>query len=300
MVERKLVVILGTTSSGKTDLAIKLARRFKGEVVSADSRQVYRGLNLGTGKVTKKEMRGVPHHLLDVASPRQRFDVVRYRSLAHKAIHQIQDKDKLPILCGGTGFYIQAVIDNPSLPQVKPDWRLRQKLTRKSLSELARLLKKLDPRRAKQIDLRNPRRVIRALEILLKSKTPVPPLRKKPLPYPVLIIGLRVEAKTLNKKIRERLRQRLSKGLVAEVYRLRQNGLSWSKLESFGLEYRWVSRYLQEQITKTALVAGLAKAIEDYAQRQMVWFKRDKRIVWLPQQGLLPKATALVKKFLSP
>jgi len=245
MVERKLVVILGTTSSGKTDLAIKLARRFKGEVVSADSRQVYRGLNLGTGKVTKKEMRGVPHHLLDVASPRQRFDVVRYRSLAHKAIHQIQDKDKLPILCGGTGFYIQAVIDNPSLPQVKPDWRLRQKLTRKSLSELARLLKKLDPRRAKQIDLRNPRRVIRALEILLKSKTPVPPLRKKPLPYPVLIIGLRVEAKTLNKKIRERLRQRLSKGLVAEVYRLRQNGLSWSKLESFGLEYRWVSRYLQ-------------------------------------------------------
>ena len=188
---KKLIVVLGPTASGKSELAVKLARKFNGEVVSVDSRQVYKGMDIGTGKVTKQEMAGVPHHLLDIASPKTRFNVSQYRKLALKAINKIFKKNKTPILCGGTGFYIQAVIDGILIPAVKPDWRLRDKLEKRGTKELFDLLKKLDPRRAKAIDKKNRRRLIRALEIVIKTKKPVPLLKKDPIPYPVLIIGVK-------------------------------------------------------------------------------------------------------------
>ena len=150
--KNKLIVILGPTASGKTDLSVKLAKKYNGEVVSADSRQVYKGLDIGSGKITEKEMCGVPHWLLDVANPKARFTVSQYQKLALKAIKNIQKKNKLPILVGGTGFYIQSIVDGIIIPEVKPDWKLRKKLEKLTYEELFEKLKKIDPKRAESIE----------------------------------------------------------------------------------------------------------------------------------------------------
>jgi tRNA dimethylallyltransferase len=161
----KILVILGQTAVGKSNLAVRLAKKFNGEIISADSRQVYKGLDIGTGKITKKEMGDVPHFLLDVVSPKRKFSVSQYKKLADKAIKHILGKHKTPIIVGGTGFYIQAIVDNLVLPEVKPDLKLRKKLEKKSTEELVKILKKLDSERAREIDTKNPRRLIRAIEI---------------------------------------------------------------------------------------------------------------------------------------
>ena len=175
----KLIVILGPTASGKTNLSIKLVKKFKGEIISADSRQVYKGLDIGSGKITKSQMKGVKHHLLDIANPKRKFTVAQYQKLALKKIKQIQGKGRLPFLVGGTGFYIQSIVDGIVMPEVKPDWKLRKKLEKKTTQELFLMLKKLDPARAKTIDAKNPHRLIRAIEIVLKTGKPIqtlPPL----------------------------------------------------------------------------------------------------------------------------
>src|SRR3990167_3851819 len=161
---RKIIVILGPTASGKSALAVKLAKKFNGEVISADSRQVYKGLNIGTGKITRKEMGGVPHYCLDVVSPKKIFTVADFKKCAEKAIEKIFAKNKTPIIVGGTGLYIQAVVDNITLPEVKPNWKLRKELEKKTTEEMFKMLKKLDPERAKTIDAKNPRRLIRAIK----------------------------------------------------------------------------------------------------------------------------------------
>jgi tRNA dimethylallyltransferase len=293
--KQKLIVILGPTASGKTDLSIKLAKKFNGEVVSADSRQVYKGMDIGTGKVTKTEMQGVPHYLLDVASPRKKFTVVQYKKFAQKAIEKILKKGKIPILCGGTGFYIQAVIDNLSFPPVKPDWKLRKKLEAKSAQELFNALNKKDPERAKSIDKNNKRRLIRALEIVITSKKPVPSLEKDKSLFDVLIIGIKINFEKLKKLIKKRLLKRFKIGMVKEVEKLKKSGLSWKRLEEFGLEYRYIAQYLQGKSTKKEMIEKLEKEIEHFAKRQMTWFKKDKRIQWIKN---FKEAEKLVKKFL--
>ena len=291
----KLLVIVGPNASGKSDLAVKLAKRFNGEVVSADSRQVYKGMDIGTGKITKEEMQGIPHHLLDVASPKRRFSVVQYQKKAIEAIKKIQRKGKLPILCGGTGFYVQAVVDGLVFPKVKPDWRFRKKLEQKSARELYKYLKKLDPERAKTIEKDNKRRLIRAIEIVLKTGKPVPKLQKQKL-FDVLMIGIKRNKKELKERIRKRLKKRLKQGMIEEVKKLKESGLSWKRLEEFGLEYRWIARYLQGKIDYQEMIEKLQKDIEDFAKRQMTWFKRDKRICWIQNYK---EAEKLVRKFLS-
>lgn len=297
--DKKLIVILGQTSSGKSSLAVKLAKKFSGEIISADSRQVYRGMNIGTGKVSKKEMRRVPHYLLDVASPKRRFTVAQYRKLVLRAINKIFRKNKIPILCGGTGFYIQAVIDGLVIPEVKPDLLLRRSLDSLNTEELFKKLKKLDPRRTKNIDSHNRRRLIRALEIVIKTKQPVPILKKNPLSYPVLIIGIKKNPEELKKLIKKRLLKRLKQGMIAEVEKLHNppagGGISWKRLEEFGLEYRWIARYLQKKIIYNEMVEFLRKDIEHFAKRQMTWFQRDKRIRWIKNHE---EAIKLVKIFL--
>ena len=171
----KLLIILGPTASGKSDLAVQLAKKYNGEIISADSRQVYKGLNIGTGKITKKEMSGIKHHLLDVTDPKKVFTVSQFKTLVEIAIADISSRGKLPIICGGTGFYIQAVVDNIILPEVPPNKKLREKLNKKTTTELFEILKKLDNERAKNIDAKNPRRLIRAIEIAEKLGK-VPPL----------------------------------------------------------------------------------------------------------------------------
>jgi tRNA dimethylallyltransferase len=292
---KKIIVILGPTAAGKSELAVTLAEKFNGEVVSADSRQIYEGMDIGTGKITKREMRGVPHYLLDAASPKSRFDVVKYRKLTLGAIDKIFKKNKLPILCGGTGFYIQAVVDGIVIPEVKPDWKLRKQLETKTVKNLHNLLKRLDQRRAKTIDKNNPRRLIRALEIVMKTKRPVPSLDKMPLAYPVLMIGIRKSNEKLKKLIAKRLLKRLRQGMINEVKKLRESGVSWKRLEEFGLEYRYITQYLQKNINYDVMKEKIQKETEHYAKRQMTWFRKDQRINWIKNQK---EAEISVKKFL--
>jgi len=289
----KLIVILGPTASGKSELAVNLAKKFNGEVISADSRQVYRGLDIGTGKVprdkntrykvqnTKYYHQGVPHHLLDVVSPKKRFTVVEYRKLAVGAIDKILKKGKIPILCGGTGFYIQAVADGIIIPEVPPDWKLRKKLEKKSAKELYKILKKLDPRRAKTIEKKNPRRLIRAIEIVMKTKKPVPALKKNPLPYPVLMLGIKKSPQELKKLIEKRLLRWLKTGLISEIKELHLSGLAWKRIKEFGMEYPYVADHIQGKLNYHDMVELSQKELEHYSKRQMTWFKPDKRILWV-------------------
>lgn len=292
----KLIVILGPTASGKTVFSVKLAKKINGEIVSADSRQVYREMNIGTGKVSKKEMEGVPHYLLNVANPNRKFTVAQYKKLAIRAINKILKKGKIPILCGGTGFYIQAAVDGIIIPAVKPDWKLRKKLEKKSIKELYKMLKNLDPERAKTIEKKNPRRLIRAIEIVLKTKRPVPPRKFSPLPYLVLMIGIKKTPEKLKGLIRKRLLKRLKSGMIAEVKGLKKSGLSWKRLEEFGLEYRYIAQYLQNKINRREMIEKIQKESEKYAKRQMTWFKRDERILWIKNYK---EAKELIKNFLA-
>jgi tRNA dimethylallyltransferase len=286
----KLLVILGPTASGKTDLSIKLAKKFNGEIISADSRQIYRGMDIGSGKVTKKEMKNIPHYLLDVASPKKRFAVTQYRKLALKAIKDIQKRGKLPILVGGTAFYIQAVIDGITIPEVKADWKLRKQLEKED--NLYEILKKLDPQRAETIDKDNPRRLIRAIEIVLKTKKPIPKIKQNPIKSDVLIIG--ITKNNLKELINKRLFKRLKNGMIAEIKNLRSI-ISWKRLEEFGLEYRFIAQYLQGKISKQTMIDKIQKESEHFAKRQMTWFKKDKRINWIKNYK---ESEKLLKKFL--
>ena len=276
---KKIVVILGPTATGKSDLAVQLARKYNGEVISADSRQVYKGLDIGTGKITKKEMRGVPHYLLDVVSPKKVFSVAEWKKMADEKIADILSREKLPIVCGGTGFYIQSIVDNMVLPEVPPNLALRKKLEKKSASELFAILKKLDPKRAKTIEKENPVRLIRAIEIATKIGK-VPNLKKQKNPNEILQIGLTLPDDILKQKIHDRIISRMKKGMVREAENLHKNGLSWKRMRTLGLEYRYLADYLQNNISKKELKENIEKGNWDYAKRQMTWFKRDKNINW--------------------
>lgn len=291
----KLVVILGPTASGKSGLAVELAKKFNGEIISADSRQVYKGLNIGTGKVTKKEMRGIPHHLLDVASPKTIFDVAKYKKLADKAIEKIIKKGGLPILCGGTGLYIDAVAKNIEYPDIPQNWELRTKLEKKNSEELFKELKKLDPKRAKNIDPFNKRRLIRAIEIIKTTGQAVGILQTKPK-YDVLFIGIKRSPRELEKLINKRLLARMKQGMVAEARRLHKSGLSYKRMRQLGLEYKYLALFLQGEITKKEMTGELELKIRQYAKRQLTWFKRNQEIYWTSSQK---EAEALLLRLLA-
>jgi len=277
---RKIIVILGPTASGKSALAVKIARKFNGEIISADSRQVYKGLNIGTGKITKKEMGGIPHHCMDIVSPKKIFTVVDFKKCAEKAIEKIFAQNKIPIIVGGTGLYIQAVVDNIVLPEVKPNWKLRKELEKKTTEEMFKMLKKLDPKRAKTIDAKNPRRLIRAIEIA-EALGKVPNLEVEPPSWKAIQIGIKLGDEKLKENINKRLMDRLKKGMVAEAQKLHSQGLSWKRMDELGLEYRYLAKFLKGEISKEEMIDKLKSEIWQYAKRQMTWFKRDKRIKWI-------------------
>lgn len=290
----KLIVILGPNASGKTSLSLKLAKKYHGEIISADSRQVFRGMDIGTGKATANERRLLPHHLIDIVSPRSEYNVAQFKKDALKTIDAILKRRKMPFLVGGTGFWIQAVVDNVDFPPVKPNYRLRNKLGKLSSAKLFSMLKKIDPVRARNIDRHNTYRLIRALEIIKATNESITPLKSKPL-FEVLEIGLKPPLPKLHQLIEKRLQARFKQGLVNEVRRLHRQGISWRRLYDFGLEYRFVSLYLQQKLTYQQMVAELDLAIKHYAKRQLTWFKRDPRIHWVKNRA---QASRLIKKFL--
>ena len=305
---QKIVVIVGPTASGKSDLSIFLARKFGGEIISADSRQVYRSMDIGTGKVTKKEQRSIKHHLLDVANPKKTFTVSDFKKLSEKSVKKILDKNKIPFIVGGTGFYVDALIKDLALPEVPPDKKLRTKLEKRTAKSLYEKLKKLDGRRAKVVDPQNKRRLIRALEIIKATGKPVPPLKESPK-YEVSYIGIKPPKDTLEKRIKLRLEKRLRQGMIKEVNNLLRSGVSRKRLYEFGLEYRQISEYLASEkfkvksaknFKKSEYYQKLLQEIVRYSKRQMTWFKRNKEICWLipsKAEGVQKEAEKLIQDF---
>lgn len=297
----KLIIILGQTSTGKSDFAVEIAKLVGGEVVSADSRQVYTGLDLGTGKITKKEMRGVPHHMLDVANPKKVFNVSNYQKKADKKISEILKRGKTPIICGGTGFYIDAVVSGMVLPEVPPNKKLREILAKRSTKELYAMLSKLDKVRAKSIDKDNPVRLIRAIEIVTHIGS-VPPLCTSPTStkYDVIKIGLNLPDELLKERIYTRIIKRIKKGMIKEVVNLHTKGLSWKRMYDLGLEYRYISELLQNKITKSEMIDKLNTETWAYAKRQKTWFKRDASTIWINPTKVSEKKLAIkkIKEFL--
>lgn len=271
----KVLVILGPTASGKSALGVRLAQKFKGEIISADSRQVYKGLNIGSGKITRKEMRGVSHHLLDVADPRKQFTVARYKELADEERKYIESRGLLPIIVGGTGFYIDTLAGTAGFADVPPNKTLRKKLEEKSNLILFKMLSKKDSRRAKEVDPNNKVRLIRALEIV-EALGKVPKLKSQS-DKNFIYIGLLPE--DLDKRIKERLDKRLT-GMIAEAKKLHKEGLTYKRMNELGLEYRYLALLLQDKHTKAEMKEQLYFAIRQYAKRQMTWFKRNKKIKW--------------------
>lgn len=291
--KKSLLVIVGPTASGKSELAVKLAKKIDGEIISADSRQVYKGMDIGSGKVPGKWhkkvylYKAVPHYLIDVASPKRQFSVAQFQTQATKIIDDIFRRGKTPIICGGTGHWVDAVVFGQSLPQVKANPTLRRKLEKMTVEDLFKQLQKLDPDRAAEIDSKNPRRLIRALEIVMSTGKPVPKMKTESK-YSVYWIGLNPGMPKLEQKISKRLKIRLKQGLVAEVKKLHVQGLSWKRLESFGLEYKYAALFLQGKLTKQEMEQQLNTAIRQYAKRQMTWWKRNDKIEWLSNAKAAP------------
>jgi tRNA dimethylallyltransferase len=269
---QKIFVVCGPTATGKSDHAVQLARKINGEIISADSRQVYKGLDIGSGKITKREMKGIPHHLLDVASPKRVFSVAQYKKLAHKAIKDIVKRGKTPIICGGTGFYIDTVVFNTTIPEVKPNNTLRKELEKLSLEALSLRLQTLDPERHESIDIYNRVRLVRAIEIA-EALGKVPKQTREAL-YDTKWVYLDFPDEVLKARIHTRLLKRMKQGMLAEVQKLHDEGISWKRLEMLGLEYRFLAEYLQNKKDKETMLATLESAIWHYAKRQRTWFKK--------------------------
>ncbi len=276
----RLIVIVGPTASGKSVLGIKLAQKYNGEIISADSRQVYRGMDIGTGKVTKKEQKMAKHHLIDVADPKKQFNASDFKKLAEKSIEKIIAKHKVPIIVGGTGFYIDILLDRMAMTPVPPNKKLRAELEKQSAEQLFERLKKLDPQRAKTIDAHNKRRLIRALEIVLTTGKPISKAVVSSK-YCVLWLGINPGKEILAERIKTRLDKRLRQGMIKEVLKLHKNSASWKRLDDFGLEYRWISKFLQNKISRQEMEESLLRDIVKYSKRQMTWFKRNHEIHWI-------------------
>ncbi|HNV96691.1 MAG TPA: tRNA (adenosine(37)-N6)-dimethylallyltransferase MiaA [bacterium] len=291
--KQKIICVVGPTACGKTKLGVTLANKFNGEIISADSRQVYVGMDIGTGK-DLCDYGKTPYHLIDIENPKKQITLLDWQKLAIEKIKEINDNKKIPFIVGGTGLYINSIVDGYVLNDEKIDSNLRKKLNATHLLELQKMLKKLDKVSYSKIDINNPRRVIRAIEIA-KSGSSISKRIKKKL-FDSLLIGITFDRDIINKRIDERLKQRLEhENMIDEITNLHKNGVSWKRLEDFGLEYRFVSRYLQKKINYDELFTQLSTAIHQFAKRQMTWFNKRKDVIWVKDYK---EAEKLVNKFL--
>jgi len=327
----KLIIILGPTASGKSEMALKLAKKFNGEIVSADSRQIYKEMNIGTAKpyLNQKSLlrqgyggqkkiknklkpiliQKIPHYLIDIAKPNQKFSVAEYKELAVKIIRDITSRGKIPILAGGTGLYISAIADNIEIPKVKPNLFLRKKLEKTPLSKLLARLKKSDLATFKTIDKNNKRRIIRALEVTISTGKPFSMQRKKGAPlFDCLQIGIDIPREKLYKKIDDRVEKMIKAGLVNETKSLAKK-YSWRLPSMSGIGYREIGMYLRGEIPLKKAKELIKFATHSYARRQITWFtrqnfasqnlggfRRHKRIQWIKNYK---QTEELVCKFLT-
>ncbi|HEY7832662.1 MAG TPA: tRNA (adenosine(37)-N6)-dimethylallyltransferase MiaA [Ktedonobacterales bacterium] len=300
-----LLVLVGPTASGKTALACALAERFGGEIVGADSRQIYRLMDIGTAKPSAADRARVPHHLLDVVWPDEPYTLAQYQEDAVRAIAAVHARERLPLLVGGTGLYIRAVVDGLAIPRVAPDLALRAALeadaARDGPAALHARLAALDPAAAASIAPTNVRRVIRALEVCLLTGQPFSAQRGvRPTPYRPLPLGLSTERATLYGWADRRVDAMLAAGLVAEVEGLVARGYSWGLPAMSSLGYREIGAYLRGEVTLAAATERIKLATHAYIRRQLTWFRPDARLRWLDtaDPALVSDAVVLVEHWL--
>lgn len=293
----KVIAIVGPTSSGKTSLSIAIAKAFSGEVISADSRQVYVGMDIGTGKVTQSEMDGVPHHVIDVMSPEETYTAADFKRDATNAISAITGRGNLPIIAGGTFFYLDVLRGKMQPAPVEPNEELRKKLELLPTETLFSLLMEKDSTRAETIDRQNRRRLIRSLEII-DTLGAVPEVTITESPYNFFIIGIDIEKEALHKNIHSRLETRFKAGMIDEVRRLHTEGISYKRLDGFGLEYRYITKYLKGELSETDMKATLETKSRQFAKRQMTWLKRDQEINWFTSPLEINDICNTVKDFM--
>ncbi len=287
----KLLVILGPTASGKSDLAIKIAKLFNGEIISADSRQIYKEMNIGTAKPIKDNL----HHLLDLINPDKHFSAAQYKELAYKTIKDIQNRNKLPILCGGTGLYISSIIENWQFPKIPPQEKLRKELEKKSTEQLFEIYQKIDPNGAKFIDKKNKRRLIRAIEVSKANNKPFwQQRRKNKPPFKTLLIGIKLSKEELKKRIAKRTKKMIKMGLKIEVKILIKKYRWIPSLQTIG--YQEWKQYFDNKINKKEVQNLIELHTIQYSKRQMTWFKKMKNVQWIknPEQAI--KLTQLFLK----
>ena len=291
----KLIVIAGTNASGKSGLGVELASQYGGEIVSADSRQVFQGYDLGSGKITPEEMKGVPHHLIDVCKSNDFFSMHDFQRLAYQAIDGILARGSVPFLVGGTGLYIASVTEGYVMSDRMPDLAYRDELEQKSTPELYDMLVSLVP--DVEVDAKNRNRVMRMLEKIHDGDDHRPHNEPR---YDCLKLGVTWDRETLKARIDERLEKRMQQGMVDEVRGLLESGASVEFMNKLGLEYRYITQYITGEFASEAdMCAQLSLAIKRFAKRQMTWFRRDKEIRWLDMTGdPLAEASACIRDFL--
>ena len=295
-----LLVLVGPTAVGKTALSLELARRFDGEIVSADSRLFYRGLDIGTAKPSAAEQAAVPHHLINLAAPDQTLSLGEYQRLAYRTIDGVLARGRLPIFVGGTGQYVWAVVEGWGIPEVAPQPALRATLEALGERELARWLAELDPAAAGRIDPRNVRRVVRALEVTLRTGRPISELqRKTPPPYDIYIAGLTRDRDALYERIDARVDEMMAAGLLDEVARLRDAGYGPRLPSMSGLGYRQLLAYLVGEMTLEEAVTRIKFETHRFARQQATWFRADDpRIHWFAVETETDQAITTVEEWL--
>ena len=283
----RVIVIVGPTASGKTALSIKLAKELNGEIISADSMQIYKKMTIGTAKPTKDEMQGIPHHMIDIVEPNEDFNVAMYKKMAEEKIEEILNKGKQPIIVGGTGLYVDTLVNGIEFQEIENDIEYRTQLEKETeingVDWLFEKLKMVDPEAAKVIEKNNIRRVIRALEIFKvtgKTKTELDRESIKGSKYDYIIFGLLWDREELYNRINLRVDLMIKDGLLDEVKSLIANE-GFSKTALQGLGYKEVVEYLEEKITYAEMLEKIKMETRRYAKRQMTWFKRNKNIIWL-------------------
>lgn len=289
----KVIVIVGPTASGKSDCAIELAKRIDGEIVSADSMQIYREMNIGTAKVTNEEMSGVKHYMINIVNPDEDFNVAMYKKMAEEALEKIVSKGKMPIVVGGTGLYINTLVNGIEFSEIDKDEEYRKELEKKvsveGIDGIYEELKSIDPEAANIIDKNNVRRVIRALEIYKvtgKTKTELDKESIKETKFDFLMYGIKTDREELYNRINKRIDYMMEQGLVSEVEELNKK-YKMSKTALQGLGYKEVIEYINGNCNYDEMIEKLKMETRRYAKRQITWFKRDERITWVPKEKLV-------------
>lgn len=304
---KPLIVLTGPTAAGKTSLSISLAKAVDGEIISADSMQVYRGMDIGSAKIRQEEMQGVPHYLIDVLDPQEEFHIVKFQEMAKKAMEIIYAKGKIPVLVGGTGFYIQAVTRDINFTEARQEENYRKYLeelaAEKGSQYLHNMLKEKDPESAETIHEHNVKRVIRALEFYHQNGTPISAhnqeQRKQESPYNLAYFVLNVPRELLYKRIDRRVDEMMKNGLLEEVKALKQNGCSRGMVSMQGLGYKEILAYLEGECSLEEAVRILKRDTRHFAKRQLTWFRREGDVIWVNKDEFQFNETEILNYMLS-